>query len=50
VDIWHSDEDGFYDVQRVDQADTNLRARFRTDSEGRFHFWTLTPTSYTNSH
>ena len=46
VDIWHSDEDGYYDVQRADQPDANLRARFRTDSEGRFHFWTLTPTSY----
>ena len=46
VDIWHSDEDGNYDVQRADQPDANLRARFRTDAEGRFHFWTLTPTSY----
>lgn len=46
VDIWHSDEDGYYDVQRTDQPDANLRARFRTDAEGRFHFWTLTPTSY----
>jgi len=46
VDIWHSDEDGYYDVQRADQSDANLRARFRTDAEGRFHFWTLTPTSY----
>jgi len=46
VDIWHSDEDGHYDVQCTDQPDANLRARFRTDSEGRFHFWTLTPTSY----
>ncbi|MCA3284314.1 MAG: intradiol ring-cleavage dioxygenase [Roseomonas sp.] len=46
VDIWHSDEDGYYDVQRADQPDANLRARFRTDSDGRFHFWTLTPTSY----
>lgn len=46
VDIWHSDEDGYYDVQRPDQPDANLRARFGTDSNGRFHFWTLTPTSY----
>ena len=46
VDIWHSDEDGYYDVQRADQPDANLRARFRTDAEGHFHFWTLTPTSY----
>ncbi|WPB87041.1 intradiol ring-cleavage dioxygenase [Sediminicoccus rosea] len=46
VDIWHSDEDGFYDVQRPAEAEASLRARFRTDAEGRFHFWTLLPTSY----
>lgn len=46
VDIWHSDEDGFYDVQRPAEAEASLRARFRTDEEGRFHFWTLLPTSY----
>lgn len=46
VDIWHSDEDGFYDVQRPAEESASLRARFRTDAEGRFHFWTLLPTSY----
>lgn len=46
VDIWHSDEDGYYDVQRPAEEDASLRARFRTDAEGRFHFWTLTPTAY----
>lgn len=46
VDIWHSDEDGFYDVQRPEAENANLRARFRTDAEGRFHFWTITPTAY----
>lgn len=46
VDIWHSDEDGFYDVQRPAEEHASLRARFRTDDQGRFHFWTLLPTSY----
>jgi hydroxyquinol 1,2-dioxygenase len=46
VDIWHSDEDGFYDVQRPAEENASLRARFRTDAEGRFHFWTLLPTAY----
>lgn len=46
LDIWHSDEDGFYDVQRPAADHACLRARFRTDAEGRFHFWTLMPTSY----
>lgn len=46
VDIWHSDEDGYYDVQRPAEDNASLRARFRTDADGRFHFWTLTPTAY----
>jgi hydroxyquinol 1,2-dioxygenase len=46
VDIWHSDEDGFYDVQRPAEENASLRARFRTDGDGRFHFWTLLPTAY----
>lgn len=44
IDIWHSDEDGLYDVQKPEAAP--LRARFRTDAEGKFHFWTTTPTAY----
>jgi hydroxyquinol 1,2-dioxygenase len=44
IDIWHSDEQGLYDVQKPDAAP--LRARFRTDAGGKFHFWTTTPTAY----
>lgn len=44
IDIWHSDEDGLYDVQKPDAAP--LRARFHTDAAGKFHFWTTTPTAY----
>jgi hydroxyquinol 1,2-dioxygenase len=46
VDIWHSDADGLYDVQRSGDKAPELRARFRTDAEGRFHFWTVAPTAY----
>jgi hydroxyquinol 1,2-dioxygenase len=46
VDIWHSDEDGFYDVQRDDLKTPTFRARFRTDVEGRFHFWSIMPKFY----
>ncbi|HZH46793.1 MAG TPA: intradiol ring-cleavage dioxygenase [Roseococcus sp.] len=46
VDIWHSDADGLYDVQRPADEAPELRARFRTDAEGRFHFWTVAPTAY----
>ncbi|MBV8318366.1 MAG: intradiol ring-cleavage dioxygenase [Acetobacteraceae bacterium] len=45
VDIWHSDKDGFYDVQKSG-AEHFGRARFRTDAEGRFWFWTIQPAFY----
>src|SRR5271167_3974524 len=35
VDVWHSDKDGFYDVQHYDEGgDMSLRARFRTNQHG----------------
>ncbi len=46
LDVWQSDAEGFYDVQRPVGEAPELRARFRTDAEGRFHFWTVTPTAY----
>ena len=46
VEVWQADADGFYDVQRPELADPALRARFRADEEGRFHFWTILPAKY----
>jgi hydroxyquinol 1,2-dioxygenase len=46
VDIWHSDADGFYDVQRDDPAEPAFRARFQTNAEGHFHFWSIMPKFY----
>jgi hydroxyquinol 1,2-dioxygenase len=47
VDVWHSDDDGYYDVQKsADQSGLAMRARFRADGEGRFHFWTIKPAAY----
>ncbi|WFT82137.1 intradiol ring-cleavage dioxygenase [Methylobacterium sp. CB376] len=47
VDVWHADEDGAYDVQQLDALGGLAgRARFRTDAEGRFHFWTIMPAWY----
>jgi hydroxyquinol 1,2-dioxygenase len=46
VEVWSADEDGFYDVQRDDLDGHALRATFRTDAEGRFHFWTVMPSPY----
>ncbi len=45
LDIWHSDADGLYDVQHHGEP-PELRARFRADGEGRFHFTTIAPTAY----
>lgn len=49
VDVWHSDEHGFYDVQKPG-GETQLRARFITDAQGRFAFWTIVPRYYPVPH
>jgi hydroxyquinol 1,2-dioxygenase len=46
VDVWQSDDEGYYDVQRDDSSGSRLRGRFRTDSQGRFYFWSIMPNSY----
>ena len=45
VDVWHSDDDGHYDVQNPSGEQAG-RARFRSDSQGGFDFWTVTPAAY----
>lgn len=44
LDVWHSDEEGSYDVQR--EGDLAMRARLRTDTAGAFRFWTVQPAAY----
>ncbi|WP_132125032.1 maleylacetate reductase and hydroxyquinol 1,2-dioxygenase domain-containing protein [Actinocrispum wychmicini] len=46
VDVWQANEDGFYDVQLPDLDGPVLRARFRTDADGRLTFWTILPAAY----
>src|ERR1700683_4414601 len=48
VDIWHADDDGWYDSQKPDYetAAPSSRGRFITDAEGRFYFRTILPCSY----
>ena len=51
VDVWHSDNDGYYDVQQLDEiGDLAMRARFRTDENGRFWFWSIRPAAYPIPH
>ena len=47
-DVWHADDDGFYDSQKpsYETQGPSLRARFITDSDGRFSFRTILPCSY----
>jgi hydroxyquinol 1,2-dioxygenase len=46
VDVWHSDKEGYYDVQLADATGPSLRGRFRSDAQGRFHLWTILPAAY----
>jgi hydroxyquinol 1,2-dioxygenase len=48
VDVWHADDDGYYDSQRPTYETTgpSSRGRFITDKDGRFFFRTILPCSY----
>ena len=46
LDLWQSNSEGSYDVQLADTGGKQLRAKLRTDAEGRFRFRTILPTSY----
>lgn len=47
VDVWQTNDDGFYDVQQKGlQPDGNLRGKFRSDAQGRFWFRTVKPRDY----
>ena len=46
VDVWQSDSDGYYDVQRSDLEGARLRGRFVTGADGEARFWTIMPTAY----
>ena len=53
VDVWQSDEDGFYDVQQPDEAgkvEHRARAQLRTDSRGNFHFRSILAENYPIPH
>ncbi|MHB8666803.1 MAG: intradiol ring-cleavage dioxygenase [Burkholderiales bacterium] len=46
LDLWQSNGEGSYDVQLADTGGKQLRAKLRTDAEGRFSVRTILPTSY----
>jgi hydroxyquinol 1,2-dioxygenase len=49
MDVWESDEDGFYDVQYADGRMAN-RAHFFTDENGGYRFWCVRPAPYPIPH
>lgn len=46
VDVWQSDDIGYYDIQDLNQPEMNLRGVFKTDENGRFWFKTIKPAAY----
>jgi protocatechuate 3,4-dioxygenase beta subunit len=47
VDVWQTNEDGFYDVQQPGiQPEGNLRGMFSADEQGRFWFRSVVPRYY----
>jgi hydroxyquinol 1,2-dioxygenase len=45
LDLWSTDGEGWYDVQKPGAA-LRARARIKTDAQGRYAFWTIKPVSY----
>jgi hydroxyquinol 1,2-dioxygenase len=46
IDIWQADDAGMYDAQYDELNDTRARGHLFSNSEGRFWFQTIRPTSY----
>lgn len=46
VDVWQTNDDGFYDVQQPEQPDMNMRGMFTTDENGQYSFITVKPLPY----
>lgn len=46
LDVWQSDDIGYYDVQDVNQPQMNLRGIFKTNAQGEFWFRTIKPAAY----
>lgn len=46
LDVWQASPVGLYENQDESQEDFNLRGKFTTDAEGRFHFRSVKPAGY----
>ena len=46
IEVWQPDENGFYDLQKQDPSEMELRGRFFSDEAGLYHFRTIKPRGY----
>ena len=46
VQVWQTDSEGEYDLQKFNGEQMDTRGVFRCDAEGRFHFRTILPLGY----
>jgi hydroxyquinol 1,2-dioxygenase len=46
VDVWQSNDEGFYENQDEKQVDMNLRGKFKTDANGVIAFRSIKPLGY----
>jgi hydroxyquinol 1,2-dioxygenase len=46
LQIWETDDQGLYDVQRDNLAEAQGRGQLNADAEGRFWFWSVLPVPY----
>ncbi len=46
IDVWQTDGEGFYDVQRPGGNESYARGKFTTAADGRYGFRTVRPVSY----
>lgn len=46
IDVWQASSSGLYDIQGPTPEEMDLRARFRTDADGRYRFRTVLPLGY----
>jgi len=50
IDVWQADEEGFYDVQRSEDAGHQGRGVLRADDAGRYRFWSVVANCYPIPH
>jgi protocatechuate 3,4-dioxygenase beta subunit len=46
IQVWQTSEHGLYDLQTLGESGMDLRANFRADADGRYHFRTVRPLGY----